>query len=695
MGSISIDREGFLANIFLARKGPCRVATTASITLSGEQTIDGVSVVADDRVLVKDQTDSLNAIYVCKTGAWELAQDFDQRGHVTQGTQVFVISGTTNAQTEWYVTTTGRPVPGREAIAFSQLSASEISGLTPTNGYAIIGNGTTWTSAGFLQAGTGASTRTWQTKVRDIVDARDFGLTADGSTDDTSALQAAITYVGGTLNGGVVELPAGTIKITSGITNPYSNVLVRGRGSNRNHNSGSGVTAATLVEWHGSAGGTMYRQYTPTGLSNAIRVGGGVVGMDFEGRELAAIGVELDSVVGGLLDTIFVTGVTTAGFDFDCGVEGVDHPEACSIQFWLFKNLSWRLIDAVAEQSADGMLLAGSSNANVSYNTFINCGGVTYDGDGIDGIDADGNSFICCSNFNVNSGFSIRGRGAVAGVGSFYNNHLFGCGGHIKFEGTDAGYSAASTLNFIDKLDTANGATVTLGTGASYWGDQGYYSASRIGINTTSPSYRIDISSGDTSVERVRMANTGTGGSGIAAFEQINARNDSNATFFGRYAAGYRRTDGTAIASGAVLGGLLFGGQWGTDTSFQSAKLLYPASIKGVAEGNFTASSAMRTGLAFFTGATGEDIVTANSAYGTERMRIDGVGNVIAPNNAATLSTAATDGLLHIPTSTSGSTSAPIGTPTTYTGAAPMVYDTGSNRLWVYNGAWRSVALSS
>ena len=34
----------------------CRVATTANITLSGTQTIDGVSIVADERVLVKDQS---------------------------------------------------------------------------------------------------------------------------------------------------------------------------------------------------------------------------------------------------------------------------------------------------------------------------------------------------------------------------------------------------------------------------------------------------------------------------------------------------------------------------------------------------------------------------------------------------------------------------------------------------------------
>ncbi|NDD85356.1 hypothetical protein EBZ38_13925, partial [bacterium] len=37
-------------------KASVRVATTANITLSGTQTIDGVSVIAGDRVLVKNQS---------------------------------------------------------------------------------------------------------------------------------------------------------------------------------------------------------------------------------------------------------------------------------------------------------------------------------------------------------------------------------------------------------------------------------------------------------------------------------------------------------------------------------------------------------------------------------------------------------------------------------------------------------------
>lgn len=44
----------------------------------------------------------------------------------------------------------------------------------------------------FVQSGTGATPRPLLTKQRDVMDARDFGVVADGTTDDTAAWQLAI-----------------------------------------------------------------------------------------------------------------------------------------------------------------------------------------------------------------------------------------------------------------------------------------------------------------------------------------------------------------------------------------------------------------------------------------------------------------------------------------------------------------------
>lgn len=84
-------------------------ATTANITLSGAQTIDGVSAVAGNRVLVKDQsTASQNGIYVVAASTWSRATDFDTNvnNEVDLGASVWVSGGTVNGGTQWTLTTT-------------------------------------------------------------------------------------------------------------------------------------------------------------------------------------------------------------------------------------------------------------------------------------------------------------------------------------------------------------------------------------------------------------------------------------------------------------------------------------------------------------------------------------------------------------------------------------------------------------
>jgi hypothetical protein len=103
----------------LGVKPPVRVATTAAITLSGEQTIDGVAVVAEDRVLVKDQSDTTtNGIYYCQASTWVRAPDFDGTRDALQGTLVVVAVGTANAGTIWRLTTAS-PVIGTSNLTFS------------------------------------------------------------------------------------------------------------------------------------------------------------------------------------------------------------------------------------------------------------------------------------------------------------------------------------------------------------------------------------------------------------------------------------------------------------------------------------------------------------------------------------------------------------------------------------------------
>ena len=101
-------------------KDSVRVATTANITLSGEQTIDGIST-STDRILVKNQsTGSENGIYVSAAGAWTRAKDFDTDRKATSGALITVQEGTAKADTLWQLTTNEPITIGTTALVFTE-----------------------------------------------------------------------------------------------------------------------------------------------------------------------------------------------------------------------------------------------------------------------------------------------------------------------------------------------------------------------------------------------------------------------------------------------------------------------------------------------------------------------------------------------------------------------------------------------
>lgn len=121
-------------------KQSVRVASTANIaTLSGLLTIDGITLVVGDRVLVKDQTtQSANGIYVAASGAWTRATDADSNAEVTAGLAVMVTEGTTNADSQWRLTTNDAIVIGTTSLTFAQIGAG--SSYTSGTGINIAGN---------------------------------------------------------------------------------------------------------------------------------------------------------------------------------------------------------------------------------------------------------------------------------------------------------------------------------------------------------------------------------------------------------------------------------------------------------------------------------------------------------------------------------------------------------------------------
>ena len=110
-------------------KDSCVAVATSNITLSGTQTIDGISISADDRVLVAGQsTASQNGIYDCKAGAWARSSDM-AAGTDAAGAFTFIEQGTVNADNGFSCTSNkGSAVVGTNNLAFSQFSgAGQIS----------------------------------------------------------------------------------------------------------------------------------------------------------------------------------------------------------------------------------------------------------------------------------------------------------------------------------------------------------------------------------------------------------------------------------------------------------------------------------------------------------------------------------------------------------------------------------------
>jgi len=147
----------------LAWKDSVRAATTANITLSAPQTIDGVAVIAGDRVLVKNQTTpSQNGIYIVAAGAWTRATDADSEAELLSST-VFVQEGTTQADTAWTMTANAPITVNTTALPWVQFGGADIytagAGMTQTGNVfdVIAGNGSLVVSADSMVVGYSAS----------------------------------------------------------------------------------------------------------------------------------------------------------------------------------------------------------------------------------------------------------------------------------------------------------------------------------------------------------------------------------------------------------------------------------------------------------------------------------------------------------------------------------------------------------
>lgn len=134
-------------------KEPVKVATTGNVSLSAApNTVDGIALAANDRILVKSQTDSTqNGIYTVQTlgtganGVWVRSSDMAAGSTIKGMTYVLVGQGSAAADTGWVVSTDGTITVGTTAISWTQFSGlgqvTAGSGLTKTSNTLAVGKG--------------------------------------------------------------------------------------------------------------------------------------------------------------------------------------------------------------------------------------------------------------------------------------------------------------------------------------------------------------------------------------------------------------------------------------------------------------------------------------------------------------------------------------------------------------------------
>jgi phage-related tail fiber protein len=111
-------------------KQSVRVAATANVVLNGAQQIDGVAVVAGDRVLLPNQTLAKdNGLWVVSNGNWVRTSDASTSAKVTPALTVMVEEGTVNGDSLWHLTTNGPITLGTTALTFEMLAGR--TGIQP------------------------------------------------------------------------------------------------------------------------------------------------------------------------------------------------------------------------------------------------------------------------------------------------------------------------------------------------------------------------------------------------------------------------------------------------------------------------------------------------------------------------------------------------------------------------------------
>lgn len=481
-------------------KTSVRAATTANITLSGAQTIDGVSVVAGNRVLVKNQsTGADNGIYVAAAGAWSRATDADNSpaGEVTSGMFTFVTEGTTNGDFGWVLTTDDPITLGSTSLTFTQFSnagggggvtsvnvSGGTTGLTTTGG-PITTSGTITLTGTLAATNGGTAQSTWATgdilyaSATDTLTKRTIGtagqvLTVSGGipTWVTPGVGSTASTLANATTFGTVTNTAQTLTGVAGTTSGTSPMTITasttstGAGSSLTLNGGpAGTTvggnlnlnAGTSVAGAGANVSIAASAAAGTGAGGTMAIVSGAGSTTGAGGAFTmTTGAGAGAANGGAFT--FTAGNSGAGATGNGGAITIDAGDAASTNG---AGGAFNVTSGTGSGSGNG----GAFNLTAGNAGATGTGGVMTISAGNSGAGATGTS----GSLNLNAGDSAATNGAGGAIAiSSGNGTGTGVGGAVTIDGgTSSGSGAGGNIILTSGGTTSNatGSLIQLNSG--------------------------------------------------------------------------------------------------------------------------------------------------------------------------------------------------------------------------------------
>ena len=429
-------------------KASCQVATTANITLSGLQAIDGYTTLASDRVLVKNQTtSSQNGIYLASASAWTRATDMDVWAEVAGAYTVILNGG--QADTGWVCNASTTGTIGTTAMPWVQFSGSATyyagTGLTlASNTFSITNTGVTAASYGSASQtltatvnAQGQLTSLAATSIA-IANTQVSGL---GTMSTQSASSVSIT--GGAIDG--TTLGATTASTVRGTTITATTQFT---------GAGTGLTGtATSLNIGGNAATATTASATTTAVTFNNAGAGGVSGSTFNGA--TALTVSYNTIGAPSTTGSGASGTWAIGISGNAATvtNGVYTTGSYSNPTWI-TSISGSIVSGAVSTATTATNIAGGTAGALAYNTasgtttFLTLGTTNY----VLTAGATSPQYVAQSTLSVGSATSATTATNLAG----------GAAGYIPYQ------SASSTTSFLS-AGTSGQVLTSGGSGAPTW----------------------------------------------------------------------------------------------------------------------------------------------------------------------------------------------------------------------------------